>query len=276
MKSNFFQHKMKFCEICIYKRMRAKAFLVGINYVDSSPRTRLNGCANDVHNMKQFLMTKLGFHERDIEVATDEDPKTKGNTTAVGILHNISRLAWKSWNENLDVVWIHYSGHGTSVRDQNGGEKDGRDEAIVPSDYNTRGVVLDDYIHKLFDKFNPKTKVICIFDCCHSGSIADLKYRLCGNSFTNEHDKKPLPSKVLMLSGCSDSQTSADAWNVMNMKKFSGALSSCFISGFKRSWLSNVQEMLNDVRGLLKRKGFTQTPQLCSSYNTTKDKRLML
>lgn len=34
-----------------------------------------------------------------------------------------------------DLLWFHYSGHGTQVTDRDGDEQDGKDEAICPLDH---------------------------------------------------------------------------------------------------------------------------------------------
>ena len=39
---------------------------------------------------------------------------------------------------------MHYSGHGVSVQDHSGDESDGQDEALVPTDFATKGVIIDD------------------------------------------------------------------------------------------------------------------------------------
>ena len=38
-----------------------------------------------------------------------------------------------------DTVWIHYSGHGGRLEDQDGDEEDGFDETLCPIDYQTAG-----------------------------------------------------------------------------------------------------------------------------------------
>jgi len=127
---------------------------------------------NDVKEMALFLKER-GFVT---EVYHDEDANLKVGTTYAGIVRNIQKLATASWKENLDAVFIHYSGHGSYVSDTNGDEADGYDECLCPSDMQTSGVILDDYLHELIDAFNPKTRITIVLDCCHSGTCLDLPF----------------------------------------------------------------------------------------------------
>jgi metacaspase-1 len=43
-----------------------------------------------------------------------------------------------------DIVWIHYSGHGSRVRDVSGDEEDGYDSTLIPVDFRSTGQILDD------------------------------------------------------------------------------------------------------------------------------------
>ena len=79
----------------------------------------------------------------------------------------------------------------------------------------------------------------------------------------NLHSKRCL-SNVLLLSGCMDHQTSADAWNVQGKKQFSGAMTSCLLISMKES--SKVFEVFEKLKKLLQQKSFTQIPLLTSSY----------
>ena len=56
-----------------------KALLIGINYVGTE--NELNGCINDVKNMKTMLIDKLGYKSQNITMLTDETTKkpTKSN-----------------------------------------------------------------------------------------------------------------------------------------------------------------------------------------------------
>jgi hypothetical protein len=240
--------------------------LFGLNY-HRTPQAKLRGCINDVKNVSNFLKNKCHFDH--VEVHTDDQPKPR--TTAQGFLQELNDLANLTWKKNIELCWIHYSGHGCNVIDFSGDEKDRQDECIVPSDYDRAGVVPDDYIKKIFKNFNPKAKLIVVFDCCHSGTIGDLTYRYISNEkYTVENKiENKCDSPIILLSGCDDHQTSADAYNVMNRRTFTGALSSCLLmslDSFGDLSKVNVFELLNKVRDELKKKKFRQIPQLCTSF----------
>lgn len=81
-----------------------------------------------------------------------------------------------------DAVFVYYSGHGTSVKDLDGDETDGLDEALVPTDYTAappgdwatarRRLIVDDDLHRWVQSASDKgaAKTLLIFDACHSGT----------------------------------------------------------------------------------------------------------
>eukprot|EP01068_Selenidium_serpulae_P014600 Selendium_serpulae@DN6117_c0_g1_i1.p1 len=76
-----------------------------------------------------------------------------------------------------DALFLHFSGHGVRVPDKNGDEAEGHDESIVPLDYRTKGVIIDDILHAMLVKDLPAgVRLTIIMDCCHSGSALDLPY----------------------------------------------------------------------------------------------------
>ena len=231
------------------------AVLFGLNY-EKDAKARLNGCVNDVHNVKNMLLEKYDFD--DVQTFTEHH-----STTAMSIVTNIQKLATTS---DLEVAVIHYSGHGTSIRDDSGDESDGMDECILPSDYRTEGVITDDFLKMVLGKFRAETRVFITMDCCHSGTICDLRY----------HYKDPaMPpnirescaecvAKITMISGCMDNQLSSET------KKQSGAMTSCLLSCLEHTScpLQNVDmiDLLTVLRCEMEEKKFSQTPQLSSSY----------
>lgn len=253
-------------------KLRARALLFGINYHDTL-HAKLNGCVNDANNMAKFLETQFNMP---VDVYTDDS--NYDDTTCVGITRNLYELALKSHTENLDLVWIHYSGHGSYITDTTNDEKDGCDECLVPVDFEKCGMITDDQISRIFKYFNPRTRVIAVFDCCHSGTIADVKYSWeTEKKVTIENILCNIPGKIMTLSGCMDNQTSADAYNVMGDNKYVGALTSCLLMVFKETPAASKDafQLLAAVRAKLKQRGFVQIPKLCSTYNMARDRMFL-
>lgn len=249
--------------------IKSRAYLFGLNYA-SEPEAKLNGCVNDVNMMADYLTKK---HKIPCTVFTDDTKREA--CTAMGIIQKLYEAAVQSFREDLDYVWIHYSGHGSSLRDRSGDERDGRDECLVPVDFKTAGVIPDDYIVKLFQLFNPKTRIVFMFDCCHSGTIGDVKYSWEGPSRVSvENILCNVNARVITISGCLDAQTSADAYNVLGDGKYVGAMTANLLqvlNGTQAGPKKNVFEIVDLLRVKLKQGGFTQIPKLCSSYNIAKD-----
>jgi hypothetical protein len=246
---------------------KSQALLFGLNY-NHIPEIRLEGCINDVKNLSEYL-TSVG-----ISCKTYTDDNDLFSTSAQGIIVRLHESAIDSYRNNLDFLYIHFSGHGTFIRDRNSDETDGRDECLVPSDYNRVGIIPDDIISNLFTQFNPKTKVVCIFDCCCSGTMGDVKYGWEGPTKTTiENSKSTLRNKIITLSACLDTQIALDAYNILGDKKYGGAMTGCLLLSLRENRLNrqNVFRLLEDVKTKLKQRGYKQIPRLCSSYNITRD-----
>ena len=246
--------------------MKRAAILFGLNY-DATPSARLRGCVNDVRNMKDYLVSERGFSDGDVAVYTDD--REPGDCTAEGIVRNLWDFAISCNSRGVDMAYIHYSGHGCGAADLDGDEGDGQDECLVPSDFRRAGVVRDDVVKRVLRTFAPGTKVTCVFDCCHSGTIADLRWSI-GPDGEERSESVPrrggqpgCEADVLMISGCADDQTSADAFNVNGRYKYSGALTSVLLQVIGEPPLALA--CLRSLRSRLAQKGFDQVPQLSSS-----------
>jgi len=245
--------------------MSSRAILFGIDYVKSS--IPLRGCSNDVKNMGEYLTDTLDYAT--VDIYTEQD--TPEEVTGHGILNILWGLVVQSHRDGLERVWIHFSGHGTGITDRSGDEQDGQDEAICPVDYATRGVITDDMIKNMIRYFNKETSVVCVFDCCHSGTMGDLKYRMSetGDVTANDLEDTQCWANVTMLSGCRDDQTSADAFNVEGNRQFSGAMTTCLLSclQYRHRLHGSITagRILKDVRRLLHSYQFEQVPILTSS-----------
>lgn len=149
-----------------------RAVMIGINYVGDSPG-ELSGCWNDVLNMKKYIMDVHGFEEENIVILMDDGENTE--PTMENIIDAYKTVV--SQAEEGDAIFLHYSGHGTKLRDNNGDEDDGYDEALVPRDYTTAGMIRDDDLYDILVKpLSDGVHMVSLMDCCHSGSIMDLPY----------------------------------------------------------------------------------------------------
>ena len=138
-----------------------KALLVGINAYPGSP---LRGCINDVVQMKDLLQRYYGFGDADLHLLLDEQ------ATLSGIRAGLEWLA-QGGTEADAVRVFHFSGHGTYIADTSGDEPDGRDECLVPYDYRTVGVLSDDALKVLYDRFPRSGNLTLVMDSCHSGTV---------------------------------------------------------------------------------------------------------
>ena len=147
------------------------ALLIGIDkykYQGTSGFSNLAGCVNDAMDMKNLLIGKFGFKEDHIKLLIDEQ------ATHAAIIQAFQDHLIENAQPN-DIVVIHYSGHGSQMKDVSGDEPDGWDETIVPHDSrDPEGKVFDmsdDEINGLLQKLNTRTKnVTFVIDACHSGT----------------------------------------------------------------------------------------------------------
>ncbi|KAJ3322650.1 60S ribosomal protein L8B [Boothiomyces sp. JEL0866] len=156
------------------EKPKKRALLIGINYVGQTHE--LSGCYNDVEEMKKYL-EKVGFDE--FMVMTDEQTGDL-YPTKVNICKAFRWLVADAHPH--DTFFLHFSGHGGSIKDEDGDESDGYDETLFPVDYLQEGVLIDDDIHMMVVKtLPPGSKLTSVFDCCHSGSLLDLPYTYSSN-----------------------------------------------------------------------------------------------
>jgi hypothetical protein len=152
---------------------KRRAILIGINYVGQNGELR--ACHNDCNNVKDFLIDVHGFREDEMLILMDDgkhQEPTKAN------IENAFVLLTK-YSQPNDVCFVSFSGHGGNTEDLNGDEDDGWDETLIPVDFRENGQIVDDDILKMLVK-PMKKGVHCtvLMDCCHSGTVLDLPYKL--------------------------------------------------------------------------------------------------
>lgn len=141
-----------------------RALLVGVNEYAAARVPDLRGAVNDVRMMQSILTSRFGFAASDIVLLTD------AAATRAAVLAAIDQLVRVS--QPGDVVYFHYSGHGSQVRDLNGDEDDSVDETILPQDARLPGVpdITDDELDRRFARLRTRSTLL-VFDSCHSGTI---------------------------------------------------------------------------------------------------------
>ena len=239
--------------------------LIGINY--KGTKHELKGCINDVKLMENFFIKYLNIKKKNIIILTDD---TKIKPTKFNIINqikfNINKL---NNNKKYKNLWIHYSGHGYKLKDKNKDELDLNDEIIctLPSNNNDCNYIVDDELNNLFSLINSDKNLFCIFDCCHSGTILDLKYKYnyIDNKFIINNINNKIKCNAILFSGCKDYQKSADVKNLGLIYKNTGAFTYAILNCFKINNSLSYLNILKNANKYLKLKGFKQIPQCSTS-----------
>lgn len=173
-----------------------------------------------------------------------------------------------------DTLYLAYSGHGSQVKAKRNDEKNnpdtpGKDDCLCPCDFNDydddSGFITDDDLKDYVVNKIPKgAKLRATFDACHSGTMMDLEYLWKGGQqFLDEYTADEQSDDVLMISGCMDSQTSADSWNAQRAQNM-GALTMMLVKALQNSAKvpTTWKDLVLVVRHFLVEAGYDQIPQL--------------
>ena len=161
-----------------------RAVVVGINYVGTAA-PELKACQNDALNFTRYLTKVHGFEEENIALLLDDGKCT--NPTKWNIwtaLHTMVR-----GSEAGDVCVFYFAGHGSNQADLGGDESDGRDEYLIPVDWDQRGggfIVDDDLFEHVIVPLKEGVTFVGFMESCRSGTVLDLPYRF---KFHDEDDE---------------------------------------------------------------------------------------
>ena len=237
-----------------------KALLIGINYIGTA--SQLNGCLNDIKAIQNVLTTNYAFKPELIKIMTDETPQKPTRENILSAFKDFLQSGAEG-----DLLFFAYSGHGSTTVDYNKDEaKGGNDEMIISADL--KGI-LDDELKALIQTYLKKNVTLfALFDSCFSGTVLDLKYQyldsLEHDTFTENANETETFGNVIMISGCNDNQTSADAYIEA---KYQGAMTWAFLATLntKNSALTLTwRNLLIQMRDKLKSSAYTQLPQLAT------------
>lgn len=272
-----------------------KAFLVGINKYSQSP---LRGCVNDVITVFQVLTKKFGFKAEDIKVMTDHEATkqnilnglkwlTEGTKSGDTIMFHYSghgaQVSVKDWTDNdeidgrdeilcsVDLDW------NNPLRDHELGAcfKD------VPKDCTTlvmldcchsgtglkNGVgpvaeqTADDYVNRFvsppLSNILSNPSVIIKDDFSFDFPDPQVDRRATKNNFLVNSSAQ---GDIILLAGCQENQTSADAW--IN-RQYRGAMTYAVAKTLSEgNFNMTYKDLIVNVNKFMDRFRYTQNPQL--------------
>jgi hypothetical protein len=265
--------------------MAKKAVLIGINRY-RIPGADLRGCVNDIKNIQSVLNQYYGFANKDMAVLTDFAATKKAMQAAIRQLVVGAKKG--------DVLYLHYSGHGSNVPDDNGDEADHRDEILCPTDLDWKDPLRDDWLRATFDRLKAGVSLTVVFDCCHSGTATraimppdapsiprylpspwDLvatesgralrgktraTVRASSRAARGRSDVVTVDIPEVLVTGCRDTQTSADA---SIAGTFNGALTYNLVKAIQAAkGKLSCRELHARTCDALKKGKFDQVPQL--------------
>lgn len=145
------------------------ALIIGVDrYPNLEPQYQLAGCVNDARLIRQVLTEHFSFPDSAIVSLHNEAAIRQA------ILAAMDRLVEAVAAD--DVVFFHYSGHGSRRTAAAGEDGSGKDSTIMPSDSGRDPLpnldIVDKEINQWLQRLSAKTRSISLlFDCCHSGTI---------------------------------------------------------------------------------------------------------
>ncbi|CAI9298666.1 unnamed protein product [Lactuca saligna] len=168
------------------------ALLVGCNYANTP--NELHGCINDVLAMRQVLINRFGFDPNHINLLTDA-PGSLVMPTGANIKDALDHMVDQA--EPGDVLYFHYSGHGTRVPSIKPPHTFRRlDEAIVPCDFN---LITDLDFRNIVNRVPKGATFTILSDSCHSGGLIDKEKEQIGPSSLKNSNFTPTPTSIPII-----------------------------------------------------------------------------
>jgi metacaspase-1 len=274
--------------------MVKRALLVAIN---SYPDAPLSGCLNDLSLTYKILKEIYGFTEFAI---LDNEKATKKNW--ITTLTNLGRRSKPGdWLVNM---YSGHGSQLPCTTETSNFEQDGMDEIVIPYDHDWDDPFRDDDFNNIIKSISTEVKMYFQYDCCFSGTILrnkapeknghpiksrylppplhmvlesgemELDEELNLSTSRKRKDKMMLKpfmkdtttqGNAILISGCSDKQTSADAWMSTSSGKgrYHGAMTYYLAQTLREAnWKITYAKLVEIMNQKLHKDGFEQSPQL--------------
>jgi len=186
--------------------------------------------------------------------------------------------------EDRETLFLMYSGHGSYIPCfNNPREPENQEETICPVDYESSGMIADDILRlTLLTPMLPQSAHFrAVFDCCHSGTMLNLRQNVRWDADKIKYVKTSNPYippthclDVQMISGCGDQETSAD---ILSGPNTGGALTKAILwyvdshkDHDKRGNLL-MKKLLRGISEWLHQNGYEQRPEWSSGIESSLD-----
>ncbi|MED6196317.1 Metacaspase-9 [Stylosanthes scabra] len=127
--------------------------------------------------MRDTLVKRFKFEPANIELLTDAPGSSSPLPTGANIKLALARMVERA--EAGDVLYFHYSGHGTRIPSKKPGHPFRHEEAIVPCDFN---LITDLDFRQLVNRLPQGASLTILSDSCHSGGLIDKEKEQIGPS----------------------------------------------------------------------------------------------
>jgi len=215
------------------------ALLIGIGDYTHEV-TDLEGPPHDIEALKRLLIERWGFDARNVTVLLDKEATKQNILAAIGSLPQKTSPG--------DIIFLYFSGHGTSSYELADVGLDGNTGALVPADLTLEAadlraslIVGSRDLRPLLEKLDKDRQVFAVFDACYSGAAVrnlralgrpryialptrGVSTRAIASTFAEEEDtpfgsltakSPPYPySNVLYISAASKSEAARDITTV--------------------------------------------------------------
>lgn len=258
--------------------MSKYALCVGINYPGTDGE--LAGCVNDALALRDFLVDRCAFPPENVVVLRDDIQGAPAETlpTHANLLAQLGALLRRAVAG--DRIFFSFSGHGGQSQYYRWRQRevDGRNEFLYPSDHAVSGTILDNTLYGMLrTELADGVTATIVTDACHSGSAWDLAHNAAPVQFRvathqEPHEHVAMRQKdVLVLSGCIDQQTSADAWFGADVGSF-GAMTHSLLQCLGMCPEVTLKYLLLFLKVVLHERSFAQSPQMSSSCPFEKER----
>jgi len=146
-----------------------KALIIAIEY-GNTPYS-LARCPNDLRRMHKFLLDDLNIPKDSVAVLTDDSTfQFSGSNDGGALPTKTNIIAAVRWllrdSEKGDSLFFYFGGHGYQLSRS----------AILPVDYLTNGLLLDNTLRSLVQGLRHKVRLTIVADASHSATLFDLPY----------------------------------------------------------------------------------------------------